>query len=252
MNTPFLFAANWKMNMPFDRAIQFFTNNNAQLKTLSENNKKQLVFCPSFVALAPIVPLGEKTNIKIGAQNCCEHEKGSYTGEIDALSLQQIGCSYCIVGHSERRIYGGETDEQVAQKVKQLLKHNIQPILCIGENQHDYQAKKTISVLESQLKPVLNIISNHANNNNIINIAYEPIWSIGTGIIPETNYLTDVFNWIADYIAKKAIKNPVRLIYGGSVNPDNAPIIAKTQHINGFLIGNASLDFQKFQDIVLM
>ncbi len=161
-----------------------------------------------------------------------------------AQSLKEVGCTYCIVGHSEIRRDLQETGADIAQKVERILEQDMQPIICIGESKQEYEAQETFTVLGKQLKLILPILK---QSSAPICIAYEPIWSIGTGIIPEAPYLQKVFDWLSTTTKN----NPyIRLLYGGSVNDTNAAQLLTLAHVDGFLIGGASLDFQKFQKIV--
>lgn len=256
---PFLFVANWKMNMPLKAARAFVVDNCAQLHKIAQADaSKTIVLCPSFVSLGVVYATISSTAIKMGAQDCSPHESGAYTGEVDALSLRQAGCSYAIVGHSERRAYFGETDEVVAKKVEQLLDCSIEPIVCIGETQHEYENKQTFELLARQLRPVLHVWVSKMSSGEAIpdymTIAYEPVWSIGTGLVPDAHYLTQVFDWIVNECERSApeLSKHVRLLYGGSVSEHNASEILRIPFVGGLLIGGASLDFQKFQNIVLL
>lgn len=240
-----LYVANWKMNMSFKQSIDFCTNNLEQLHALT--NEAEIVLCPSFVVLAPMIEILKNSAIGIGAQNCSQYEIGSYTGEVSTQSLTEIGVKYCIIGHSERRIHFGETTEIVVEKVNLLLCHNIQPIICIGETKEHFVNKATLTVLTEQLKPIL---ENMAHTNKPIIIAYEPVWSIGTGIIPENTYLQEVFNWLAKLLEQELSNCTFQLLYGGSVNTTNIYQLKTIPNINGFLIGSASTDFEQFSEIV--
>jgi len=240
-----LYIANWKMNMSFRKSIDFCLNNLEQLQILTSN--AEIVLCPSFVALEPIEQILKNSPIKIGAQNCSEYETGSYTGEVSAQSLAEVGATYCFVGHSERRIYFGETTEAIIKKVNLLLQNNIRPIICIGETEEHFQAKATVTVLTEQLKPILENIS--AQDSHLI-IAYEPVWSIGTDVIPEQSYLEEVFAWIKKIIESHAPGCSPQLLYGGSVNEKNIAQLKNIPHLGGFLIGNASTNFEQFSGIL--
>ncbi len=240
-----LYIANWKMNMSFGNSVNFCLNNLKQLQILTNN--AEIVLCPSFIALAPMIEILKNSSIKIGAQNCSHYESGSYTGEISAQSLAEIGVTYCFVGHSERRIYFGETTDVIIEKANLLLQNNIQPIICIGETQEHFKTKATLTVLKEQLNPILENIS--ATNMRLI-IAYEPIWSIGNGIIPENSYLEEVFAWIRKIIGSHAPDYTPQLLYGGSVNEKNIAQLKKIARIDGFLIGNASTHFEQFFSII--
>ena len=153
----YLYVANWKMNLSFQQSINFCTNNSDALKQLS--SAADIVLCPSFDALAPITQIFKNTNIAIGAQNCSEHKSGAYTGEVSALSLTELGVKYCIIGHSERRMYHHETTENIIKKIELLYANNITPIICIGETQQEFENNQTLMVLTEQLKPILNVSS---------------------------------------------------------------------------------------------
>jgi triosephosphate isomerase len=248
MTKSLLFVANWKMSMPFHAACSFVQDNKHELEKLAAPTGTTIVLCPSFVALDALVKMVHNMSIYIGAQNCSDHLAGAFTGEVDAQSLQQINCSYCIIGHSERRSLFRETSEEVAQKAKFLLEHTIIPIICIGETKEQYEAQQTFDILEKQLAPVWQVIDQPTN----VVIAYEPVWSIGTGIIPEKEYLQKIFDWLSKQCSQYLSKMIVQLIYGGSVDQNNAKDLAQIAKMDGFLIGGASLDFQKFKNIVLL
>jgi len=246
----YLFVGNWKMNMHFEKAINFVKDNINELTALGNNKNKSIILCPSFVALPGLIDLLQKTNVGVGAQNCSQHNKGAYTGEVSAQSLAELGCQYCIVGHSEQRKYFTETNEMVAQKVVQLCEHNIQPIICIGETKEEFESKQVYEVLTKQLTPVLKALKTFKTLPIII--AYEPVWSIGTGIIPEYSYLEQIFIWISEHIKKQLPDAKLQLLYGGSVNEHNITNLKQILYINGFLIGGASTDFQKLKKMVLL
>lgn len=251
MNYPFLYIANWKINSSFEQSLTFCTSNKAALLQLSMHPDTQLVLCPSFPALHPMAQLFKNSLISVGAQNCSEHIQGPYTGQVDALSLAQAGCTYCIIGHSESRAYCHETNEQIGRKITCLLEQNIMPIVCIGETKGDYEQGRTFVLLEEQLLPICEAFTRKAHMDNTYLIAYEPIWAVGTGITPSIEYITKVFSWVREYCTEYLPDTTIRLLYGGSVNENNAAELKKISGINGFLIGGASLDFQKLQKIVV-
>jgi len=248
----FIIIGNWKMQLAFNEEIEFCTENIAVLRSLSKKSPQlTMVICPSFPALAPITHIVKNTNVYVGAQDCSPFRSGAYTGQVCAESLSQIGCHFCIIGHSERRHYNHETDKEIADKAQRLLEQELQPIICIGETQKEYEAKETFSILERQLEPVLKRIADFELSELPIYIAYEPVWSIGTGIIPSSKYLNEVFAWLEKYTSKILGKTRITgLIYGGSVSEKAAPILKKVPAISGLLVGRASLDFQKFNNIV--
>lgn len=241
------------MNMSFDESINFCKDNSNALGLLSD--AAEIVICPSFVALAPIVGLLQNSSITVGAQNCSEHKSGAYTGEISAQSLAQVGVTHCIVGHSEQRMYHHETTEQIVNKMQLLYTNNITPIICIGETEKDYLNNQTFTVLTQQLKPILPYYAKATKGSpeyrrNHIIIAYEPIWSIGTGIVPEQKQLHDIFTWLTDLLRTQLPNYTAQLLYGGSVNQDNIAELKKIPPINGFLIGGASTEFNQFKNII--
>jgi len=245
-----IYVANWKMNMPLDGALEL-TKQCKKLMAHQDNKEKQIVLCPTFPALYPIAKLLQSTPIGIGAQNCSEHEMGAYTGEVSAQSLSQVGCTYCIVGHSERRNYFHETNEIIARKVGKLFGAAINPIICIGETAKEHKDNKTLQALEQQLDPIINVINNAEQCSDELYIAYEPVWAIGTGKVPDKATLQTTFNWLHAHVqsALQPAKS-VYLLYGGSVDEHTVKDIAEVQYIDGFLVGGASLDFQKFKNIV--
>ena len=241
----YMYVANWKMYLSFNESITFCLQHYDTLKKLSHN--ANIIICPSFVALTPIIEIFKNSTIAVGAQNCSEYLSGPYTGEVSAQTLTQAGVTYCIVGHSERRIHYGETSDIITQKIALIYQHAIQPIICIGETEKEYRDKITFTVLAQQLESITNAIQH--NNNHII-IAYEPIWSIGTGIIPEQHHLQEIFIWLTEWLTTHLPNNSIQLLYGGSVNPTNIGQLKNIPHINGFLIGKASTDFESFAKII--
>lgn len=233
-----LFVANWKMAKTFSQTIDFCTTYKNDLIDLSGSTNGQLVLCPSFPALASIAEILKSTTIAIGAQTCSPHKEGAYTGQVSALSLKQVGCRFCIIGHSEQRALG-ISNEQVVAQAMQLIECGIEPIICIGENSSINEQGSTIEFLKEQLKSLTSILT----TDQSITIAYEPLWAIGTGKIPTIPVLNEIFSWLSN-------QTHHRLIYGGSVSAENAHELSSIEHLDGFLIGSASLDFQNFEKIV--
>lgn len=246
-----LYVANWKMRMSVNEAQVFCVDNHNELIKLQNSSNAELVICPEFSTIFPVIQILKDTNIKVGAQNCSQFKQGAYTGEVAAQSLAQIGCSYCIIGHSERRTLFGENNETVAQKTKRVLEHELIPIICFGETKKEYEDEQTNMVLEQQLTPVINVLVEDTWIDATLCFAYEPIWSIGTGLIAESTYLENIFSFITDLVGTRLPNAQIMLLYGGSVNNNNIKMLKKNSLIEGFLIGGASLDFQKFQKIVL-
>ncbi|HSC25570.1 MAG TPA: triose-phosphate isomerase [Candidatus Babeliales bacterium] len=245
----YIYIANWKMNLSFTQSIDFCEDNFILLQELSNN--ATVVLCPSFVALASLATKLKNSSIAIGAQNCSEYETGAYTGEVSALSLAQVGTAYCIVGHSEQRMYHNETTEKIIKKIKLLYHYNINPVLCIGETYDDLINNQTHTVLANQLTPILIAIAQEKNDKKNIIVAYEPLWSIGTGMIPEPQQLVTIFAYLAQLIPTILPDYSVQLLYGGSVQKNNSVTLKKNPYINGFLIGNASINFKEFSAIII-
>ena len=247
-NISYTLIVNWKMYFSFNQALQWIKINKDQLSQACKQSSNKLIICPSFESIYPIKLELANSQISLGAQDCSNHEQGAFTGQVSAQSLTEIGCSYCIIGHSERRQYQQENNEEIAQKLQLLLQNNINPILCIGESKQDYEQGKTEEILQKQLEPITKIL-NSIESKNTIYIAYEPIWSIGTGITPENDYLEAIFNFIKK--STQTWPNSPILLYGGSVNENTCKKLKEVSLIQGFLIGKASTDFQMLKKIVL-
>ena len=244
----FLYVANWKMGMAFKEALEFGKYHYDGFLEISKLPEKKVILCPSFTEIKSLWDLFEETLIDIGAQDCSANRIGPYTGQVPAQSLKDIGCNYCIVGHSESREYLAETNENIAKKVVMLIEVGVEPILCVGENKNDYEAGKTQDILKDQLIPVFGLVEQTVKPK--ICIAYEPIWTIGTGDVPGKSYIEGVFEFIMDLAKQKAPNLSVDLLYGGSVDEKTASFIKPIKHLSGFLIGGASLGFKKFEKIV--
>jgi len=244
--------ANWKMNPSTVKDAQKLA------RTVDKEVKKhkvkdmEVVLCPPFAFLSDVGK--ELSHAVLGAQDCFWEEGGAYTGEVSPVVLKNIGCGYVIVGHSERRIHLGETDEMVQKKIKAALSAGLKVILCIGENLKQRKAGQTKQVIESQLKADLkNIRSKELGASNLF-IAYEPIWAI-SGFGGETASLQDISEttgWIHKYLRKTYGKDGggVSVIYGGSVKSDIVQEYIWGGGISGFLVGSASLDPQEFLKIM--
>lgn len=240
--------ANWKMQKTHNESIAWVNEYAHELDEVVKQSQNTLVLCPSFTPLQSISAQLKNTTIAVGAQDCCAFERGAYTGEVSVLSLQEIGCTYCLVGHSDRRHYHGETDCCVAQKALLLLKHNISPIVCIGESADARANKKTYSWLCKQLKPLLNEIGDVETQARLF-IAYEPLWAIGTGHIPTQEELYEVSAWIKD-IVSACLSVKTHILYGGSVDDAVRPNLHELSSIDGFLVGRASTKIEVLKSIV--
>ena len=248
MNQKTYFIANWKMNCTPHTACelaQIYCDESNALHT----EQSTIIICPSFDALAVCAHIVAESPIKVGAQTLSPFPLGAHTGQIAAQSLSEIGCTYAIIGHSERRSECHETNEQIAHQLEQLIAHNITPIICIGETADQFKTGNGIATLEAQLEPVLQTLKRASRPIPLI-IAYEPIFAIGTGIIPDPGYLKKMFNWLDTHLKNSLPNQPFTLIYGGSVSETTIGDLKGIAEIQGFLIGSASLEFQKFQKIV--
>lgn len=241
-----LFVANWKMSKSFAQELDFCTTHFEKLRQLGSRPGIELVICPSFPAIFSLAELLQNSMVGIGAQQCSPHKQGAYTGQVSAQSLQEAGCQYCIVGHSEQRALG-TTPEEVAEQTARLFEQKILPIICVGETKDAYESRALFDVLTTQLKPVLRILKQH---HLPYAVAYEPIWSIGTGLIPTQEYLQSTYEWLDTNIKNISSDIPYRLLYGGSITENTIQSICAIREIGGFLIGGASLDFKKLENIV--
>jgi len=238
------FVANWKMYgdlkslKSLKKVIRF--NNINKLK------KYRIIYCPPFTLLNSFVKNFKKTKISIGAQNChYEEAYGPYTGSISSKMIKNIGCKYVIIGHSENR-YEGDTDIIINKKIKSSLKNKINIIFCFGETLKERKKKLTKKIIKKQFSMALKKIK---KKQNII-FAYEPVWAIGTGLIPKLNELKSNI-----YYIKKLLKNSYKIkspkvLYGGSVNSKNIFDLKKINQLDGFLIGGSSQNANKFIDII--
>ena len=233
------FIANWKMFGGLNslnslhKVIKF-------LKGFKENKFIKIIYCPPSTLIRPMTKKLMNSKISVGAQNCHEIEtNGAFTGSINAKMLKSVGAKYIILGHSENR-FTGENNKLINLKIKSALKSGLKVIFCIGETLKEKRKKITKQILKQQIKQGLFKLK---NTNQII-IAYEPVWSIGSGIIPKPKDLYETINFI-----KKITKNS-KVLYGGSVNPKNINELKSINNIDGFLIGGASQDSKKFIDII--
>ena len=207
----------------------------------------QTAICPPFVYIPQTLKLLENSNIKCGSQNVSEYTDGAYTGDVSATMLANIGCTFAIVGHSERRQYHHETNHQVAEKASIALQAGLVPIICVGESQQQRQTGKTLDVIREQLTGVTTLLDTDSIAKIII--AYEPVWAIGTGLTATPDQAQEVHLFIRQQLNKN-VAAKVRLLYGGSVKPDNAASLFSQEDIDGALVGGASLIADDFIAIV--
>lgn len=243
-----IIAGNWKMNKTVTEAAELARAVVGQMTAATETD---VVLCPPFTDLTAVAAAIAGTPVKLGGQNLHWEEKGAFTGEVSAAMLISAGCTYVIIGHSERRQYFGETDETVNLKVKAALKAGLIPILCVGETLAERQSDETAVVVERQVRAALDGLSD-AQVAGLV-IAYEPVWAIGTGVVATTAQAQEVHALIRTLVGKLynvQVAAALRIQYGGSMKPDNAGQLLAQKDIDGGLIGGASLDARSFLDIV--
>ena len=237
--------ANWKMYMNKSKINSYFS------EFLDKEFKSvcNIVICPSIIHLGYVNDIIKSNeHIKLGAQNVSEFESGAYTGEHSLEMLNEYNCKYSIIGHSERRQLYGETDLNINNKLRLLNNSNIVPIVCIGETLEENESGIAYAVLENQLKKIFNNID--LNNTKDCIIAYEPIWAIGTGKSADIETIYSVHKHLKNIINEINTNNcNICLLYGGSVNEDNAAEILEINEVDGFLIGSASIIADKFYNI---
>jgi len=245
-----LVAGNWKMYKNIREAIELAWGLRRQLY-LIEPEILEIVICPSFVCLSEVLDVIYDSNIKLGAQNVHWEKEGTFTGEVSILMLKDVGCRYVIVGHSERRIYFKETNEIINKKLKVVLKESLIPILCVGETLEEREKKLTFKVLDEQIYNGLKDIEDSSIQNIVI--AYEPVWAIGTGRTATPEIAQEAQSYIRKLLSKiygEDISSKIRILYGGSVKPDNIQDLIKQPDIDGALVGGASLNLDSFVNIV--
>ncbi|MCJ7695695.1 MAG: triose-phosphate isomerase [Anaerolineaceae bacterium] len=241
-------AGNWKMNNTIEDTKALV---DSLVSEIGQIEAVDLVVCPSFVSLAVATRHCDGSTIKVGAQNMYWKESGAYTGEVAPAMLKEV-CDYVIIGHSERRAMFGETDESVNLKVKAALAVGLKPIICVGETLEENQAGRTAEVVSGQVREGLKSFT--AQNATNMVIAYEPVWAIGTGLAATPEGANEVHRDVVRPILKELFGEEVgeemRILYGGSVKPDNVTELFEMSDIDGGLIGGASLKADAFVSIV--
>ena len=239
------FVANWKMFGHLNTLKSLNKVINFQKKN-RKAHKLKIIYCPPFTLLHAFIQKLKDTKIKTGAQNCSfSSNYGPPTGSINAMMIKSLKCEYVILGHSEKRAKG-ENDKVINKKIHSALKNNLKVIFCIGETSIQKRKKQTKKILHNQIYKGLNKIN---NKKNVI-IAYEPIWSIGSGLIPKFKELNDTIKDVKLLLTSKfKFKNP-KVLYGGSVSPKNISFLRNVTNVDGFLIGGASQNSNKFIDII--
>lgn len=244
-----LLLGNWKMNKTVSEAKEFALEAK-DLGKLAKQNKVDMGICVPYIDLAPVKKI-LKNSLIVGAENCHELDHGAYTGEVSIPMLLDLGITWCIIGHSERRTYYNETSEACNKKILALLKNNMVPVYCCGESLETYEEGKTKEFVKEQIIKGFKDVSKEDAAKVVI--AYEPIWSIGTGKNASKEIAEDVCKFI-----RKTIKdlydtktsNKVRILYGGSVKPNNIKEYLYCANIDGALVGGASLDVNSYKELL--
>jgi len=245
----YILAGNWKMNMKKIEVREFF---NMVSGILQIDNAQYItkIICPTFPLIHFSLETAENTGIYIGAQNVSEHTKGAFTGEVSASILASLNVSFCIIGHSERRLYFNETDEVIKQKWIQLRKEKINPIICVGESLSERESGATFQIIEKQLNTIFAGMNLEPNEDLLI--AYEPVWAIGTGKTATPEMAQEVHFFIKNVLFELLGDNSkaIPLLYGGSVKSSNIKDLLRQDDINGVLVGGASLDSNEYASMV--
>lgn len=244
-----LVAGNWKMNQNSIGISEFASKLLTKLQNSQPNS--DILICPPFVYLPQLTALFEGSSVQIGAQNVSNNSKGAFTGEVSAAMLTDIGLRWCIVGHSERRKFNHETDEELIQKMELLFAEKINPIFCCGETLPDRNAEKHFEIVQQQIESTLCAMT--TNIVETITIAYEPVWAIGTGVTASKEQAQEMHAFIRELIGKQfgdSIAQNTRILYGGSVTAENAQELFSMPDIDGGLVGGASLKAESFFQII--
>ena len=247
--TPPLVVGNWKMNGGSAACVEL-------ARTIVRQRKKnqasvQVALAPPFTALVSVKKVLGKSQIKLAAQNCHWEESGAFTGEISPSMLAEIGCDFVVIGHSERRHIFCESEDMIAQKLLAVIRHGMRPILCVGETIEERRGDQTSAVIARQLDSALKGVAE--GDIERIEIAYEPVWAIGTGLNATAEQIHETHAQIRDFLSGRfgdTKGGQVRILYGGSVKPDNAEMIGHISTVNGLLVGGASLVAESFLAIL--
>jgi triosephosphate isomerase len=244
-------AGNWKMNTTVIEGINLASEINTLLKNLNLEEHQEVVIAPPFTHLTSVEQVVDSKKIKLAAQNCSTEDEGAYTGEISAKMIKSMGCTYVIIGHSERRAYYGETGEILVKKINQALNNDLTPIFCCGEQLEERERGNHFNIVEKQISEVL--FNYLVSDFNKIVIAYEPVWAIGTGVTASKEQAQEMHAFIRKVVADKFGNDSaanLTVLYGGSVKPDNARELFEQPDVDGGLIGGASLNAKGFFEIV--
>ena len=243
MRTPIM-AGNLKMYKTLTEAVDFVKKLKPDVAAVHD---RTILVCAPYPVLKDVCDIAADSNIAIGAQNLHWEDEGAFTGEVSAPMLQAVGCKYVIIGHSERRQYFGETDETVNKKIFAALKHNLLPVVCVGETLEQREKNETFKVVERQIKGAFNNITDHHWDSIVI--AYEPVWAIGTGKTATPQQAQEVHKFIRGLLPAE-FNHKMRILYGGSVKPENVKELMDKPDIDGGLVGGASLKVDSFIKLI--
>ncbi len=243
-----LIAGNWKMFKTGSEAVDAAV----KLADLSKNiSTVDIMIAPTYLSVPLVAQKLINTNVKVGAQNLYFETQGAFTGEVSAEMIKDTNAEYVIIGHSERRQFFGETDESVCKKIKSATKASLIPVMCIGESEQEREEKNTFSILDKQVKNGLKDLG--SDELKTLVLAYEPIWAIGTGKTASVDQVEEVHKYLRSLIGQLFSDDfalNIRILYGGSVKPENVKEIMAIEDVDGALVGGASLDPEKFIKII--
>ena len=238
---------NWKMNKTREEA-KAFAKESVELLALAKAHDIDIGVAPTFLSLCPVRK--ENPELVVAAQNCHFEDHGAFTGEISVPMLLDLGVTWCLVGHSERRTYFAETNETCNKKLKVLFANKMTPIYCVGETLAEFEAGQTKKVIEEQVKVGLDGLTKEDVKGLVI--AYEPVWSIGTGKNASTEIAEDICGFIRELVRKEfgEVADEMRVLYGGSVKPENVRAYLSEKDVDGALVGGASLKVDSFRALI--
>lgn len=246
----FLIAGNWKMHNGPAATRSLLTDLKEELADIPDDF--DVLVCPPYVSLPEAVEtIGDGYGVSVGAQNLYYEEEGAYTGEVTAGMLKEVGCTYVIIGHSERRQYFAETDKTVNQKVLKAVEKGLRPVVCVGESLQQRKAGEHVKLVRKQVEAALNGVDGSSAAEVVI--AYEPIWAIGTGETATPEQAQEMHEMIREVLAdlySRETADDIRILYGGSMKPHNAEELLGQPDVDGGLIGGASLKAGSFADII--
>ena len=241
-----IIAANWKMNLSRHEATLLLTDY-CRISSCSDSSINLIAFVPAcYLDLAESQLAG--SDVQFGGQDCHDQQNGAFTGDISAQMIAEFGAGWVLCGHSERRLYHTESDSLVAGKMVGASKSGLGVMLCVGESHQDRLAGQSVTIVTDQLSASLRLWLEHDISGQSLAIAYEPVWAIGTGLVASLGQISEMHNAIKTCVADLGLSAPV--LYGGSVKPDNARDILSLEHVDGALVGGASLNADEFCQIV--